>query len=484
MDVHQSYFLQLESPSNRICLNDEYLVATTNSQQDIIVQKLNHENDLRKNMIILDGDFARNIQALAIGSSIQGSRLCAASKDKIILWLHIDDIFEVYDVSKCPNNLYIMLCEGQGNVQHLCFEQETNSLLSACIEKYIIIFELENMKPIIQLEGHNGNVTASAFFKNKSHLLLSISEDRTFKIWDMSSNNVLYQSAIISSSPFTCVDIDNDMVAIGSEDGKVRLFHINFLEEMDRKSCQCRDLNVLNFDNETTKSQEISDKEEESITIISSLPTWKTQDYSSKWNEEQNQNISNRHSEDKCPIICTYFTNRKELLLVAHSWGVYEVNLSNYQTKKIISFDGNNNIDIKVANKMVQRASHVAIVPKEIENGHEYLLFASEMFGSRANLFHLKSKEEDKNNSSQLLNIFSRRDLPNDSPLKQEMKIQLPTKEMMEKKAKKDAKDAKKGKVVSKPVTFHSKIRSSGYSVPKVSKGKAQQTKKDTNPQG
>lgn len=76
------------------------------------------------------------------------------------------------------------------------------------------------------LDGHSATVTATAFVPHRPGTLISVSEDRTFVIWDVDEGCSTFTSCIESPSPFVTVAIDSslDRCAIGSADGVIRFY--------------------------------------------------------------------------------------------------------------------------------------------------------------------------------------------------------------------------------------------------------------------
>ena len=98
---------------------------------------------------------------------------------------------------------------------------------------------LQNCVLDTTLLGHEGVVSCSFFLSLQPLTLLTLSEDRTFKVWmcayvchcacpftqawNLRDSSLLYQSHIISSSPFLCgaVNVQSQHLATGTEDGMV-----------------------------------------------------------------------------------------------------------------------------------------------------------------------------------------------------------------------------------------------------------------------
>jgi WD40 repeat protein len=92
----------------------------------------------------------------------------------------------------------------------------------------ILVLKTEkNHQPICRLEGHTLCVNALSFFyPHEPHVLITVSDDRTFKVWDCDEHRMLYQSMVVSSSPFLSVAVDPIVPAfvVGAQDGSLRMY--------------------------------------------------------------------------------------------------------------------------------------------------------------------------------------------------------------------------------------------------------------------
>ena len=113
--------------------------------------------------------------------------------------------------------------------------------LAVCAGSEVYVYAVDTGKLLAVLQGHTGRVNSVAFVQYKgfsaSHVesdgdiawLISVSDDRTFIIWDLLKRSMLYQSAIMGTQPITCVAVDSHTprFVVGSSDGMLRLFFID-----------------------------------------------------------------------------------------------------------------------------------------------------------------------------------------------------------------------------------------------------------------
>eukprot|EP00899_Mesostigma_viride_P012932 jgi/Mesvir1/2163/Mv16675-RA.2 len=233
----------------------------------------------------LYGAHARPVTALcfsdddeAAGRGSSPVLLCTASRDIILLW-HVEDAYAAASMGENPR-MAAILCDSQGPVEALTLDP-TGRLLAACVECIILIIDVLKTAVVFRLEGHIAKVTAAAFCFTSTALgpvVVSVAEDRTFKLWDLEAGALLYQSAIISASPFTALAMDPSFprFAVGSNDGKVRFF--------DLTSPGCRCMQVVDVGAALEKAQAVEvaavavAEANEGPKVISSQPAWRLKD--------------------------------------------------------------------------------------------------------------------------------------------------------------------------------------------------------------
>jgi WD40 repeat protein len=161
----------------------------------------------------------------------------------------------------------------EDSVEAVVFDA-SDTLLVLCLGFDLLILEVNTGGQYCRLEGHTAKVTGAVFSVQSPHLLISISEDRTFKIWDLASQSLFYQSAILSASPFLSVAADplRNRFAVGSNCGRVWVY------EMKDRGCRevrCLELRPLALQEERRQRQAQVQAEVDSVPrVISSLPSW------------------------------------------------------------------------------------------------------------------------------------------------------------------------------------------------------------------
>ncbi|XP_069546342.1 WD repeat-containing protein 27 [Brachyistius frenatus] len=180
--------------------------------------------DIQQKPLLLTGHHG-DISAMTFGKGSRSVILCSASADYIIVW----------DIELCARRTLegkvaagIVIGTLLGEVVHLsfCFSDER---VAACSGATLYVLSSKKQEVISTLTGHLGPLTSAEFCPWSKDILVSTSEDRTFKVWDLKTEAVVYQSFVLSASPLLTVfflEEDRHLVT-GSTDGQVWCFSVN-----------------------------------------------------------------------------------------------------------------------------------------------------------------------------------------------------------------------------------------------------------------
>lgn len=112
----------------------------------------------------------------------------------------------------------------------------SGALLAVATGRVVRVYVIARSEVLLTLEGHAAKVTTCEFHPLRHHVLITCSEDRTFKVWDLAAKTLLFQSAVLSASAILSLAtnaVSGDF-AIGLADGTVRTFALleSFAKEM------------------------------------------------------------------------------------------------------------------------------------------------------------------------------------------------------------------------------------------------------------
>lgn len=160
--------------------------------------------------------------------------LCTASEDRLLLWDLESTVVTFKKGNPCRGRL---LASGQGYVSILSFCSHSQFVAFGHWNE-VLVYRIKTAELDTTLSGHDGNITGVQFYPSNSHRVVTIAEDRTFKIWDLKNSVLLYQSAVLSAWPLTCLVISatNDDMIVGDSSGMLRIFS---LSASGRCECIC-----------------------------------------------------------------------------------------------------------------------------------------------------------------------------------------------------------------------------------------------------
>ncbi|NXO91386.1 WDR27 protein, partial [Certhia brachydactyla] len=189
-----------------------------------------------------------SISALSFGSKIHPLLVCSASHERVIVW-NLDECTQKVQKGFTPRGIVIGTLLGM--VLHVRFSPD-DQLVAVCAGNQIYMLSAKNEAILAELNGHLAPVTAAEFCTREKSMLISVSEDRTFKarklVWDYSTSQLIYQSGIITASPLLSllIDEENKQIITGCAEGQLWIFslisdhnyrcvaHINLKKEQEK----------------------------------------------------------------------------------------------------------------------------------------------------------------------------------------------------------------------------------------------------------
>ncbi|XP_053373699.1 WD repeat-containing protein 27-like isoform X2 [Mercenaria mercenaria] len=241
------------------------------------------------------------LTALALGNLSVPKQLVSAAEDYVIIW-NIQQARKQFEKGEKIKGRVIGTTLGY--VQYCAFSPN-DTLVAVCTGFDIVILQSTRENKVAVLEGHNGTVTAAEFCPHYSSTLVSISDDRTFKVWNLEDLTLVYQSPILTASPFLSVamNIHEPRVAIGAADGVIRVFDLT-----DGNGFRC--LHQLDVGKIITKEKDAKFMAQNEVkkgpVTISSRPTWKQADRNSSATELPDNTEDS--VETGSSVLCLYYT--------------------------------------------------------------------------------------------------------------------------------------------------------------------------------
>ncbi|TYZ68738.1 hypothetical protein PybrP1_009322 [[Pythium] brassicae (nom. inval.)] len=220
----------------------------------------------------LDGGHAARVTCVRAFHRSPRSRLtlCSASSDRVVVW-------QVQDSEPRVAQTCVWQSDGQQpepESSAAAFDH-SGALLVLAAGRVVRVFVIERSEVLLTLEGHVAKVTKCEFHPIRHHVLITCSEDRTFKVWDLAAKALLFQSAVLSASAILSLAtnaVSGDF-AIGFADGTVRTFALleNFAKEMASVSVESF---LRRAAHKQQRREEIEELLQVSPNVVSSLPPW------------------------------------------------------------------------------------------------------------------------------------------------------------------------------------------------------------------
>ncbi|KAL5009013.1 hypothetical protein ScPMuIL_014594 [Solemya velum] len=202
---------------------DGVYLAMPHTNTTIHVWKLQKEKLVTSKPLKLEGH-RRNLTALCLGHMPEPKLLCSVGEDYAIVW-NLDSIRQCVEQGEQVRGLIVG--KNLGVVNYCAFNPD-DRFVSVCRGLQVIVLEVKSQRPIATLEGHTGPVTCAEFCPHYSATLVTLSEDRSFKIWDINDGSLVYESPILSAFPLIslAMNLNQPEFAMGTSDGLIKIFDL------------------------------------------------------------------------------------------------------------------------------------------------------------------------------------------------------------------------------------------------------------------
>ncbi|KAM6138614.1 WD repeat-containing protein 27 [Phoenicopterus ruber ruber] len=391
-----------------------------------------------------------SISAVSFGSKTNPLLVCSASRERVIVW-NLDEGSQ--KVQEGLTSRGIVIGTLLGMVVHVRFSPDDQQV-AVCAGNRIYMLSAKNEAVLAELNGHLAPVTAAEFCTWEKSRLISVSEDRTFKVWDYSTGQLIYQSGVLTAFPLLSllIDEENKQIITGCAEGQLWIFslisdhnyrcvaHINLKKEQE-KFCNkvWKSGKEIGEGQNTSKLCKTNNMRPEG-SVETSLPILLIEhcDFLVCFRNEENTSSA---------LNTSYFW-------IGSSTGLLIINLANFELEAFLSYKDYSDLSIRFAGSC-------ALTRKAV-NGKVLCLITS-MFEDKiavleVNLAALVRTQQSDfllRRNANSLSVIARCSLLTNSPLCKGLK-----KNMKEPSSKTLG---VKSTVKDQPLVFHNKIKSSGY---------------------
>ncbi|KAJ1058448.1 hypothetical protein K5549_008365 [Capra hircus] len=174
-------------------------------------------------LMILKGH-RQPITAVTFGSRESPLLVCSASLDCVMMW-GLGECRREELQGRLPRGTSLGALLGRV----LCLRLSPDDrVVAVCVKNKVLMLDLESRSLLAELDGHHGPVTAAEFCAWQSHILISASEDRSFKVWDHRTGSLIYGSSVFTAAPLLSLLVDprSQQLVAGCTDGQLWIFSL------------------------------------------------------------------------------------------------------------------------------------------------------------------------------------------------------------------------------------------------------------------
>ncbi|XP_043313109.1 WD repeat-containing protein 27 isoform X2 [Cervus canadensis] len=387
--------------------------------------------DPPQQLMILKGH-CQPITAVTFGSRESPLLVCSASLDCVMMW-GLDECRQEELQGRLPRGTVLGALLGRV----LCLRLSPDDrVVAVCAGNRVLMLDLESQSTLAELDGHHGPVTAAEFCAWQTHILISASEDRSFKVWDHHMGSLIHSSSVLTASPLLSLLVDprSQQLVAGCTDGQLWIFSL-----VEGHHYRC----VMHVDLRK-KRESFSTRRAESKPEGGQPPSTKAPE-------------TGEETEVALPVLslaacdCGFLSETGSCLWIGSSAGLLIFNLASFELEGVLHYKDFRSLSIQVAGSCA-----VASRP----GGREALCLLTSMFGNETALVEvdpaalLRSQQRPRRGPD--LSVLPSSCVSPTSPLYFGLKEKR-TKPATQKQA------AARSIVKDHPLVFHSKIRSSGY---------------------
>ncbi|XP_027407886.1 WD repeat-containing protein 27 isoform X9 [Bos indicus x Bos taurus] len=372
------------------------------------------------------------ITAVTFGSRESPLLVCSASLDCVLVW-SLDECRQEELQGRLPRGTVLGTLLGRV----LCLRLSPDDrVVAVCAGSRVLMLDLESRSPLAELDGHHGPVTAAEFCAWQTHILISASEDRSFKVWDHRMGSLIYSSSVLTAAPLLSLLVDprSQQLVAGCTDGQLWIFslveghhyrcvtHVDLRKKRESFSTRRAESKPEGGQPPSTKAPETGEETEVALPVLSLAACG-----------------------------CAFLSETARCLWIGSSTGLLIFNLSSFELEAVLHYKDFQSLSIQVAGSC-------AVASRT--GGGEALCLLTSMFGNETALVEadpaaLLRSQQRPHPGPDLSVLPSSCVLPT-SPLYLGLQEKR-TKQATQKQS------AARSIVKDHPLVFHSKIRSSGY---------------------
>ncbi|XP_053446331.1 WD repeat-containing protein 27 isoform X2 [Nycticebus coucang] len=164
------------------------------------------------------------ITTVAFGNKADPLLICSASQDCIIVW-SLQECREKVLQGLVPRGTAVGMLSRE--VLYLRWSPD-DRVVATCAGNKIFLLDVKGLSVLAELGGHLGPVTAVEFCPWEADTIISVSEDRSFKVWDCRTGLATYTSSVLAVYPLLSlfIDAESQQLITGCADGQLWVFSL------------------------------------------------------------------------------------------------------------------------------------------------------------------------------------------------------------------------------------------------------------------